>query len=65
MPEIAGAAGVVVPTGDPAAFAQAVGRLVADKALRDELAARARAVRFPDPGELVRRIGLVYDEVTR
>lgn len=65
MPEIAGDAGLVVAPGDRTAFVHAVRRLVSDAELRAELAARARIRGSPDNAELVRRIGDVYDEVTR
>ena len=43
LPESVGDAGVLVPPGDPAALAHALGRLDADRALLAELAERARA----------------------
>jgi glycosyltransferase involved in cell wall biosynthesis len=65
MPEIAGEAGIVVAPGDTQAFAEAVGRLVADRALRERLASRARQAPPVDNEELVALMGRVYDEVTR
>jgi glycosyltransferase involved in cell wall biosynthesis len=64
MPEIAGRAGIVVEPGDRAAFERAVVRLVNDEAERRALGARAREQGTPDNDELIRRVGLVYDEVT-
>jgi glycosyltransferase involved in cell wall biosynthesis len=64
MPEIAGDAGLVVPPGDGAAFAETVARLVADTALRDELRDRARRMGGPDNEALIRQVGFVYDGVT-
>jgi glycosyltransferase involved in cell wall biosynthesis/GT2 family glycosyltransferase len=39
LPEVVGAAGVVVPQGDPAALGAALSGVVADRSLRDRLAA--------------------------
>jgi glycosyltransferase involved in cell wall biosynthesis len=48
IPEVVGDAGVLVPDGDRSALAEAVKRVLSERSLRDELAARAieRAARF-------------------
>jgi glycosyltransferase involved in cell wall biosynthesis len=65
VPEVVedGRDALVVPPGDPTALAQAIGRLLDDRALRDRLGARAAttASRFGMAG-MVRRLEEVYDE---
>ena len=61
--EIVGDAGVIVQPGDDVAFGKAVRDVVADRARRGELAARARSIRIPSPDDLVKQIGDVYRSV--
>ncbi|HYZ92796.1 MAG TPA: glycosyltransferase family 4 protein [Actinomycetota bacterium] len=64
MPEIADRAGIVVNPGDRGAFERAVSSLVGNDRERKALAVLARKRGGPDNEDLVRRVGLVYDEVT-
>ncbi len=63
--EIVADAGLLVPAGDRAGFAEALTRFTRDADLRAGLTARAREVRLPTPEELVARVGCVYEEVVR
>ena len=60
-----GETGFVVAPGDPAALAQAIGRLVADPGLRDRLgtAAKARFERLFTPSAMARAYADLYDVV--
>jgi glycosyltransferase involved in cell wall biosynthesis len=62
LPEMLGnGAGLVVPPGDPAALADAVGRVLDDSALRASLVERARAevLKFTDR-RMAEEVGSVY-----
>jgi glycosyltransferase involved in cell wall biosynthesis len=63
--EIVGDAGLLIDVGDRLGFAEAVRSFAADPALRERLTERAAARSLPSPEELVRRVGAVYDDVTR
>lgn len=66
-PGLVGDAGILVPPGDPRAFAAGLRRLLADPALRAELGARAaqRARDLPDEDEASRTVRAAYAEVSR
>jgi glycosyltransferase involved in cell wall biosynthesis len=66
MPEVVGDAGLLTPPHDVAALRTAIGRLMADEALRAELGARARerVGRFAWGGLLERHLAL-YERVRR
>ena len=64
LPEVAGDAGILLPSGDPAAWADAIGRLMEDTALRSELRERGfrQSSRFRWE-ETARRTWEVYSAV--
>ncbi|MCX4777464.1 glycosyltransferase family 4 protein [Streptomyces sp. NBC_01264] len=66
VPELVGAAGVLVPYGDAGALAAAVAGLLADPARRGELVAagRAQALTWPSEDDTVAQVLSVYDELT-
>lgn len=65
LPELVGAAGVLVPYGDAGALAAAVAGLLADPARRGELAVagRAQALTWPSEDDTVAQVLSVYDEL--
>ncbi|MFJ7272676.1 glycosyltransferase family 4 protein [Streptomyces sp. NPDC099050] len=65
VPELVGAAGVLVPYGDAGALAAAVAGLLADPARRGELAVagRAQALTWPSEDDTVAQVLSVYDEL--
>ncbi|MBT2387435.1 glycosyltransferase family 4 protein [Streptomyces sp. ISL-11] len=65
VPDLVGDAAELVPYGDAAALASAVGRLLADPARRAELTAagRAQAATWPSEDETVAHVLSVYDEL--
>ncbi|MGW1777303.1 glycosyltransferase family 4 protein [Streptomyces sp. NPDC002104] len=65
VPELVGAAGVLVPYGDAGALAAAVAGLLADPARRGELVAagRAQALTWPSEDDTVAQVLSVYDEL--
>jgi glycosyltransferase involved in cell wall biosynthesis len=65
MPEVVGDAGLLTPPADVPALRAAIGRLMADEALRDELGRRARAqvARFSYDAIVARHLDL-YARVT-
>lgn len=66
VPELVGAAGVLVPYGDVGALAAGVAGLLADPARRGELAVagRAQALTWPSEDDTVAQVLSVYDELT-
>jgi len=64
LPEVAGDAGILLPSGDPAVWADAIGRLMEDTALRSELRERGfrQSSRFRWE-ETARRTWEVYSAV--
>ncbi|MFB6522449.1 glycosyltransferase family 4 protein [Streptomyces sp. NPDC056401] len=66
VPELVGAAGVLVPYGDAGVLAAAVAGLLADPARRGELAVagRAQALTWPSEDDTVAQVLSVYDELT-
>ncbi|WP_283132840.1 glycosyltransferase [Rhizohabitans arisaemae] len=62
VPDLVGDAALLVPPGDPAALAEAVGRFAADPALRDRLAAAAarRGAALPGRPEALDAAGRAY-----
>ncbi|MER5486598.1 glycosyltransferase family 4 protein [Streptomyces sp. NPDC002812] len=66
VPELVGAAGVLVPYGDAGALAAGVAGLLADPARRGELAVagRAQALTWPSEDDTVAQVLSVYDELT-
>ncbi|MFF3214099.1 glycosyltransferase family 4 protein [Streptomyces sp. NPDC002886] len=66
LPELVGAAGVLVPYGDAGVLAAAVAGLLADPARRGELAVagRAQALTWPSEDDTVAQVLSVYDELT-
>jgi glycosyltransferase involved in cell wall biosynthesis len=67
MRELVGEAAVLVPYGDPAAFARAVTDLLADAKRRTALsiAGRAQAATWPTEDDTVAQVLSVYDELTQ
>ena len=68
LPELlGGGAAVLVPPGDPEAFARAVTRLLGDpaEAARVAEAGRARAAEWPDEEEAARRVLALYADLAR
>jgi glycosyltransferase involved in cell wall biosynthesis len=65
-PELMGDAALLVPTGDPAAVADAVARVLDDPALGRELSARGRrqAAGWPDVDDTVAAVRALYAELT-
>ncbi|MFI1396421.1 glycosyltransferase family 4 protein [Streptomyces sp. NPDC020681] len=65
VPELVGDAAELVPYGDAEALATAVHRLLADPALREDLAAagRAQAATWPTEDETIAQVLSVYDEL--
>jgi glycosyltransferase involved in cell wall biosynthesis len=65
--ELVGEAGLLVPAGDAAALAEAIGGLLADPAQARELRvrARARAAGLPAAGDALRQVEQVYEQVAR
>ncbi|MFD5148651.1 glycosyltransferase family 4 protein [Streptomyces sp. NPDC058401] len=66
VPELVGAAGVLVPYGEAGALAAAVTGLLADPVRRGELAVagRAQALTWPSEDDTVAQVLSVYDELT-
>lgn len=66
VPELVGAAGVLVPYGEAGALAGAVAGLLADPARRGALAeaGRAQALTWPSEDDTVAQVLSVYDELT-
>ncbi|MFI5868349.1 glycosyltransferase family 4 protein [Streptomyces sp. NPDC051546] len=66
VPELVGAAGVLVPFGEADALAAAVAGLLADPVRRGELAVagRAQASTWPSEDDTVAQVLSVYDELT-
>lgn len=66
VPELVGAAGVLVPYGEAGALAAAVAGLLADPARRGALAVagRAQALTWPSEDDTVAQVLSVYDELT-
>lgn len=66
VPELVGAAGVLVPYGEAGALARAVAGLLADPARRGALAeaGRAQALTWPSEDDTVAQVLSVYDELT-
>ena len=65
--ELVGEAAVLVPHGDPSAFARAVTGLLADQDARTALAiaGRAQAATWPTEDDTVAQVLSIYDEFTR
>jgi L-malate glycosyltransferase len=65
VPETVGSAGLVLPDKSPVRFAAAVGRVLSDAALRQQLssAGLARAAQFSLPASRKKFVGLVQDAI--
>jgi glycosyltransferase involved in cell wall biosynthesis len=63
IPEIVGDAGLLVPSDDPAGFADAVHRLIDDPELRLNLALAAKRRELPSAEDLAAEVGRIYERV--